>query len=186
VLLRHGATEWSTTGQHTGRTDIPLLDLGREQAKAAGQLLRGFQFSLVLTSPLRRAADTCALAGFTGEPEPDLMEWDYGAHEGRTSADISSEEPGWTLWTAGVPDGERAADVGRRADRVIARTRQAGGDALCVAHGHILRVLAARWLELPPVAGRLFALDPGAVCVLSSEHGSPVVLQWNRREGPLG
>jgi broad specificity phosphatase PhoE len=185
VLLRHGATEWSTTGQHTGRTDIPLLEAGREQAKAAGHLLRGLPFSLVLTSPLRRAAETCALAGFDGELEPDLVEWDYGAHEGRTSADISDEDPGWTLWTAGVPDGERAADVGRRADRVIARARRAPGDTLCVAHGHILRVLAARWLGLPPVAGRLFVLDPGAVSVLGWEHESPVLVQWNRREGDL-
>ena len=119
VLLRHGATEWSQSGQHTGRTDIPLLDIGREQAKAAGELLRGMTFAQVITSPLQRASTTCALAGFEGHPEPDLMEWDYGAYEGRTTAQICGERPGWTLWSDGVVDGERAADVGRRVDRVI-------------------------------------------------------------------
>ena len=161
VLLRHGATEWSLSGQHTGRTDIPLLDEGREQAKEAGELLRAHgltRFGLVLTSPLRRAAETCALAGFEGELEPDLMEWDYGAYEGLTTAEIRARRPGWNIWDDGVPEGERASDVGRRADRVIERAQAAEGDTLCVAHGHLLRVLAARWLGLPPVAGRLFLL----------------------------
>jgi broad specificity phosphatase PhoE len=179
VLLRHGATEWSLSGQHTGRTDIPLVDEGRAQAKAAGQRLRGMSFALVLTSPLQRASETCVLAGYTGVSEPDLMEWDYGAYEGRTSADIQAERLGWNLWVDGVPDGERAADVGRRTDRVIARARAVEGDTLCVAHGHLLRVLTARWLELPPVGGRLFALDAGAVCVLGWERQSPVVSGWN-------
>jgi len=181
VLLRHGATEWSISGRHTGRTDIALVDEGREQAKAAGGLLAGRTFAQVLTSPLVRASETCALAGFDGEPDPDLMEWDYGAFEGRTSAQIREGRPGWTLWQDGVVDGERAADVGRRADRVIARARQAEGDTLCVAHGHLLRVLTARWLGLPPVGGRLLALDPGALCELAWEHESPVVRLWNRR-----
>ncbi len=126
VLLRHGATEWSETGKHTGRTDIPLLDVGAEQAKAAGELVRQFgptTFGQVLTSPLIRAAETCALAGYVGEPDPDLMEWDYGAYEGLTTAEIRELRPGWTLWDEGVPEGERAADVGRRADRVIERAR---------------------------------------------------------------
>jgi broad specificity phosphatase PhoE len=179
VLLRHGATEWSLNGRHTGRTDIPLLDLGRDQAKAAGALLRGMTFAQVLTSPLQRASDTCALAGFEGESEPDLMEWDYGAYEGLTSAEIRAQRPGWSLWTEGVVDGERAADVGRRVDRVIGRARQSPGDTLCVAHGHVLRVLAARWLELPPVAARLFALDTATVSVLGWEHEVPVVVRWN-------
>jgi probable phosphoglycerate mutase len=186
VLLRHGATEWSKSGQHTGRSDIPLLEEGREQAKAAGQLLAGWKFSLVLTSPLRRAAETCAVAGFDGEPEPDLMEWDYGAYEGLTSAQIREQRPGWTLWTDGVVDGERAADVGRRVDRVIARARALEGDTLCVAHGHVLRVLAARWLELPPVAGRLLALDVATLSVLGWEHENPVIAMWNIGGGRTG
>jgi broad specificity phosphatase PhoE len=181
VLLRHGATEWSLSGQHTGRTDIPLLDLGRRQARAAGALLRDETFALVLASPLQRASETCALAGFLGQPEPDLMEWDYGEYEGRTSADIGTEHPGWSLWVDGVPGGERAADVGRRVDRVIERARQVDGDTLCVAHGHLLRVLAARWLGLPPVGGRLLALDAGSVCHLGWDHESPVVVHWNRQ-----
>jgi broad specificity phosphatase PhoE len=179
VLLRHGATEWSLSGQHTGRTDISLVDVGRQQAEEAGRLLGDHPFGLVLTSPLRRASETCALAGFTGEPEPDLMEWDYGSYEGLTSAQIRADRPGWTLWNDGVLDGEGAADVGRRVDRVIARARSTDGDTLCVAHGHLLRVLTARWLGLPPVAGRLFALNAGAVCVLGWEHEAPVVRYWN-------
>jgi broad specificity phosphatase PhoE len=185
VLLRHGATEWSLSGQHTGRTDIGLLDQGREQAKLAGQTLRNLSFALVLASPLRRAAETCALAGFEGEPEPDLMEWDYGSYEGLTSAQIREGRPGWTLWGDGVVDGERVADVGRRVDRVIERARSAGGDVLCVAHGHVLRVLTARWLGLPPVGGRMFSLDAGAVSLLGQEHEAPVVLRWNLVGEPL-
>jgi broad specificity phosphatase PhoE len=179
VLLRHGATEWSLSGQHTGRTDIPLVELGCDQAMAAGELLRHMTFAQVLTSPLMRAASTCALAGFDGEPEPDLMEWDYGVYEGQTSAQIWEERPGWTLWDDGVIDGERAADVGRRVDRVIDRARQVEGDTLCVAHGHVLRVLTARWLGLPPVAGRLFTLATGAVSTLGWERDSPVIEFWN-------
>jgi probable phosphoglycerate mutase len=181
-LLRHGATEWSLSGQHTGRTDIPLLDQGREQAKAAGQLLEGHPFAQVLASPLQRAWETCALAGFgaEAESEPDLMEWDYGALEGLTSAQIRENHPGWTIWTGAVDGGERAADVGRRVDRVIERARSAQGDTLCVAHGHVLRVLTARWLGLPPVGGRMFALNAGAVSVLGYEHGTPVVTLWNQ------
>jgi broad specificity phosphatase PhoE len=186
VLLRHGATEWSQSGQHTGRTDIPLLDLGREQAKAAGQQLREWPFALVLTSPLQRASETCRLAGFEGISEPDLMEWDYGAYEGLTSAQIREERPGWALWSDGVPDGERAADVGRRVDRVIEHARAADGDTLCVAHGHVLRVLTARWLELPPIAGRLFALDPGGISVLGWERECPVVQVWNQPAEGVG
>jgi probable phosphoglycerate mutase len=184
VLLRHGATEWSESGQHTGRTDIPLLDLGREQARAAGELLRGMTFAQIFTSPLQRASATCALAGFEGEPEPDLMEWDYGAYEGRTKAEICVQRPGWTLWNDGVIDGERAADVGRRVDRVIERARRVDGDTLCVAHGHVLRVLAARWVGLPPVAGRLFVLDTGTVSTLAWDRETAVISHWN--VGPAG
>jgi probable phosphoglycerate mutase len=179
VLLRHGATEWSLSGQHTGRTDIPLLEVGREQARGAGELLRDMKFALVLTSPLRRARETCALAGFDGEPDPDLLEWDYGAYEGLTTAEIQAERPGWSLWTDGVIGGEGGADVGRRVDRVIERARLVEGDTLCVAHGHVLRVLAARWLGLPPAGGRLFALGTGTVSILGWERDTPVVSLWN-------
>jgi probable phosphoglycerate mutase len=179
VLLRHGATEWSITGQHTGRTDVPLLDQGREQAIAAGQLLAGWKFGQILASPLQRAAETCALAGFQAELDPDLMEWDYGSYEGLTTAQIRVERPEWNLWSDGVLNGERAADVGRRVDRVIAKARAIDGATLCVAHGHVLRVLAARWLGLPPVAGRLFALDVASISLLDGEHGTPVIRRWN-------
>ncbi len=182
VLLRHGATEWSRDGKHTGRTDIPLLDEGFEQAKAAGEVLRRHGltgFGQVLTSPMVRASETCALAGYKGELDPDLVEWDYGAYEGLTTTEIRELRPGWTLWDDGVPEGERAADVGRRADRVIERVRRHHEDTLCVAHGHVLRVLAARWLGLPPVAGRLFLLRTGGVCVLGWELDWPAVEAWN-------
>ena len=187
VLVRHGATEWSQKGQHTGRTDIPLLPEGEGQAAALGAYLRarGVAFDLVLTSPLRRAADTCRLLGFVGEPEPDLLEWDYGAYEGVRSNEIRRERPGWTLWEHGVPGGERVADVGRRADRVIERARSQAGDTLCVAHGHMLRVLTARWLGLPPVAGRLFRLDVGSVSVLGWEWDAAVVELWNLVPDPV-
>lgn len=179
VLLRHGETEWSLSGQHTGRTDIPLVEAGRDHAKAAGQRLKTWDFTQVLTSPLQRAADTCALAGFEGEPEPDLMEWDYGDYEGLTTNDIRVDRPGWEIWKDGVLGGESVAEVGRRADRVIERARQVEGETLCVAHGHLLRVLTARWIGLPPVGGRMFALSPGAVCVLGWERDNPVVEGWN-------
>lgn len=179
VLLRHGATEWSLSGQHTGRTDLPLVPEGEAQAKAVGQLLAGFTFAQVLASPLQRAMVTGRLAGFDPEAEPDLMEWDYGAYEGRTTPEIWVERPGWNLWTDGVPDGERAADVGHRADRVIERVRQTEGDTLLVAHGHLLRVLAARWVGLPPAGGRLLSLDAGSTSVLGWERDTPVVLAWN-------
>jgi probable phosphoglycerate mutase len=182
VLLRHGATEWSRSGQHTGRTDIPLLDEGCGQAELAGELLRARRvtnFALVLTSPLYRAVETCTLAGFEGEPDPDLMEWDYGSYEGLTTAQIREQRPGWNLWEEGVPGGESLVDVARRADRVIERARGVEGDTLCVAHGHLLRVLAARWLGLPPVAGRLLLLDPGAICILGWNLEWPALEMWN-------
>jgi probable phosphoglycerate mutase len=187
VLVRHGATEWSKSGQHTGRTDIPLLPEGEGQSASVGAYLRsaGWDFDLVLTSPLRRAADTCRLTGFVGETEPDLMEWDYGEYEGIASRQIREERPAWSLWEDGVPEGERAADVGHRVDRVIERTRRHDGDSLCVAHGHVLRVLTARWLGLPPVAGRLFLLGVGAVCVLGWDGDAPAVELWNFVPDPV-
>jgi broad specificity phosphatase PhoE len=184
VLLRHGATEWSLTGQHTGRTDVPLLDLGRQQAVAAGELLSDMEFAQVLTSPLQRAKETCELAGFAGEPDPDLLEWDYGEYEGRTTTEIRVDRPGWSLWNDGVLGGEGAADVGRRVDRVIERARLADGDTLCVAHGHVLRVLTARWVGLPPVGGRVFYLSTATVSILGWERETPVVTLWN--QSPTG
>ena len=165
---------------------FPCSSEGREQAKEAGELLREHgltSFALVLTSPLRRAAETCALAGFEGQFEPDLMEWDYGAYEGLTTDEIREQRPGWNIWDDGVPGGERASDVGRRADRVIERAKAVDGDTLCVAHGHLLRVLAARWLGLPPVAGRLLLLRAGAISVLDWDLEWPAIALWNRGTG---
>jgi broad specificity phosphatase PhoE len=182
VLVRHGETEWSRAGKHTGRTDIPLTERGRQEAEALAVALQGRQFALVLTSPLARAAETCRLAGLGGvaEPREELMEWDYGAYEGRETIDIRKERPGWTLWRNGVPEGETIAQVQARVDRVIAELRPVAGDAAVFAHGHLLRVLAARWLGLEPAAGRLFALDPATISILGYERETPVVRMWNR------
>jgi len=182
-LVRHGETEWARLGRHTGRTDVPLTGLGREQARALGRRLAGHAFELVLTSPLSRARETAALAGF-GEvavPDPDLMEWDYGAFEGLETSDIRASFPGWTIWTGPWPGGETIGGVAARADRIVARVRsgRAAGDTLVFAHGHFLRVLAARWLGLSPESGGLFALGTGTISVLGWEHGSPVVQVWN-------
>jgi broad specificity phosphatase PhoE len=183
VLVRHGETEWSRDGRHTGRTDVPLTEPGRREAAALGDSLRAWQFELVLASPLARAAETCRLAGL-GEVAllaDDLLEWDYGAYEGRKTKEIREEHPGWTLWRDGVPGGETAADVGARADRVVARLRDAGGDAAVFAHGHVLRVLAARWLGLEAELGRLFALETATLSVLGYERETAVIRLWNRR-----
>ena len=182
VLVRHGETEWSRAGKHTGRTDIPLTERGRQEARAVGAELQGRQLALVLTSPLARAAETCRLAGLgdVAEPRDELMEWDYGAYEGRETVDIRNERPGWTLWLDGVPEGETIAQVQARIDRVIAELRSVAGDAAVFAHGHLLRVLAARWLGLEPAAGRLFALDPATISILGYERETPVVRMWNR------
>jgi broad specificity phosphatase PhoE len=180
-LLRHGATEWSEDGRHTGRTDIPLSPSGRAQARAVGHLLDGRLFSLVLVSPLGRARDTCRLAGYgdQAEVDEDLGEWDYGDHEGVTTATIRETDPGWTVWTGTCPGGESMAQVADRADRVIARAMAAPGDVALFAHGHILRVLAARWCELDPIEGRRLPLDTGTVNVLGWEHEYPVIRRWN-------
>ena len=182
VLVRHGETEWSKSGRHTGRTDVPLTERGRDEARAVGAELRKRRFALVLTSPLGRAAETCRLAGF-GEravERDELMEWDYGAYEGRTTSDIREARPDWTLWHDGVPEGETAVEVGARVNRVLAEVRSADGDAVLFAHGHVLRVLAARWLGLEPAEGRLFALDPGTISVLGYERETAVVRLWNK------
>jgi broad specificity phosphatase PhoE len=182
VLVRHGETEWSRTGRHTGRTDIPLTERGRREAQAVGAALKDRAFGLVLTSPLERAAETCRLAGFADRAvhRDELMEWDYGAYEGRKTVDIRKERPGWALWRDGVPDGETASQVGARADRLIAELRAVDGDALLFAHGHVLRVLAARWLGLGPEAGRLLALDPATISTLGYERETPVIRLWNQ------
>ena len=184
VLVRHGETDWSLSRRHSGRTDLHLTDRGQRQAEAAGRALAGREFSLVLTSPLSRAAETARLAGFDGQVQvrDDLLEWDYGDFEGRTSAEIRAERPGWSLWDDGVSGGETIAEVGDRVDRVIAEVRTAEGSSLVFAHGHVLRVLTARWLGLEPSAGRLFALDPATVCVLGYEHdlSEPVIRRWNQ------
>ncbi|MDQ6882666.1 MAG: histidine phosphatase family protein [Candidatus Dormibacteraeota bacterium] len=181
VLVRHGETEWSRDGRHTGVTDIPLTEAGRKQAAQLRSPLGGRRFALVLTSPLRRAEETCRLAGFGSQakPRPDLKEWDYGHYDGLTSAQIRATSPDWSLWRDGGPGGESAADVGRRVDRVIAEAGSADGDVLLFAHGHVLRVLAARWLGQPPEAGRFYALGTAAWSVLGQEHDQPVMEHWN-------
>jgi broad specificity phosphatase PhoE len=186
VVVRHGATSWSEEGRHTGRTDVPLNARGKAQARRLAAVLAAQRFALVLTSPLSRAIETCALAGFgdRAESDPDLAEWASGADEGRTTAEIRADRPGWTLWNDGVRGGESAGEVGRRADRVIERARGAGGDTLCFAHGHIGRVLAARWVGIPAVGGRLLAFDAGSLGVLGWERETPVIERWNERPGP--
>ena len=180
VLARHGETEWSRDGRHTGNTDVPLTERGREQAAALAAALEGRSFARVLTSPLSRAAETARLAGFgDAEGRDELREWDYGAYEGRKTAEIREERPGWTLWTDGVPNGETAAEVAARVDAVLADLRTVEGAALVFAHGHLLRVLAVRWIGLGPEAGRLLALDPATVGVLGYERETPVIRVWN-------
>lgn len=181
MLVRHGETEWSRSGRHTGRTDAPLTPHGREAATALGAVLAERRFALVLSSPLRRATETCRLSGLDASVEhvADLCEWDYGEYEGRTTDEIRTDVPGWTVWTHPVPGGERVADVGARADRVIERVRAIAGDVVLFGHGHSLRVLAARWCGLPARDGRLLALDTAATSVLGHEHDSPVILRWN-------
>lgn len=180
-LVRHGQTEWSENGRHTGSTDIPLTDTGREQAAALGAVLARRPFALVLTSPMARARDTCALAGYgdVAEVTDDLREWDYGDYEGCTTVDIRRSTPGWTVWTGDLPNGETAEQVGARAQRVIDRARDAGGDVALFAHGHILRVLAGCWLGLGPSGGQLLALDTATICVLGHERETQVVRRWN-------
>ena len=182
MLVRHGETAWTVSGQHTGRTDIPLTDVGVRQAEALAVLLAGRRFVRVLTSPLERATETCRRAGFgdRAQPTADLLEWDYGDYEGRTTAEIRAEVPGWSIWRDGVPGGESIEAVGRRVDRIIASVRLGDGDVALFGHGHTLRVLAARWLGLPPSDGRLLALDPATVGVLGWEREVPVVRRWNQ------
>ena len=181
VLVRHGQTEWSRDGKHTSRTDVALTAEGRRQAEALGEALRERSFVAVWTSPRARAMESCRLAGLgdVAAVRDELREWEYGSYEGRTTAEIQDERPGWTLWGVGVPDGETAEEVGARADRVVAELRQLDGDAAVFSHGHFLRVLTARWLGLDPRDGRLFALDTGTIGVLGYEREIAVVRLWN-------
>ena len=181
-VVRHGETEWSRSGQHTGRTDISLTALGREQALDLGRRLAGHAFAYVLTSPLSRAAETARLAGFPdAERVDDLMEWDYGEFEGRTSAEIRRDLPVWTIWTGPWRGGETVRQVAARADRVIARCLDPAveGDVLLFAHGHMLRLLTARWLGLPARRGALFALGTATIGILGWERSNRVVESWN-------
>ena len=185
VLARHGETEWSANGRHTSRTDLPLTDNGRRRARRLAPHLAGRQFALVLTSPLRRAVETCELAGLgAGAQAGDqLREWDYGDYEGITTAEIQRRRPGWSLWRDGCPNGEVAAQVGARADRVIAEVRAVPGDSIAFGHGHMLRVLAARWLGLEPEDGALFALATGTLSALGYEHDTAVIRSWSELPG---
>jgi broad specificity phosphatase PhoE len=183
-LARHGETAWSLSGQHTGLTDIPLTERGEENARLLGARLKDITFAKVLTSPLQRAKNTCALAGFgiVGEVEPDLVEWNYGDYEGKTSAEIHKVRPDWQLFRDGSPGGETLAAIGARADRVIAKVRSVNGNALIFSSSHILRVLTARWLGLDASGGRFFILNTATISTLGYEHNrqEPVIKVWNQ------
>jgi broad specificity phosphatase PhoE len=179
-LLRHAETEWSRSGQHTGRTDIPLTDAGRDVARGLGQRLAGEDFALVLCSPLSRARETAQLAGLECSGlRDDLLEWDYGAYEGLTTPEIRERRPGWYLWTDGAPGGERPDEVAARCDRVIAETRAVEGDVALVAHGHILRALGARWVDQPVALGGQLHLGTGSISVLGYEREVSSIIRWN-------
>jgi broad specificity phosphatase PhoE len=181
-LIRHGETEWTQSGQHTGRTEIPLTDLGRQRGLAVARELASRPFALVLTSPRERARETCRLAGYgaVAEIEPNLQEYDYGIYEGRTTPDIRKEVPDWSIWSGPVPEGETLQQVAARAQAVIRRASAAEGDVACFAHGHILRILAACWLGLPPEGGKSLGLEPGSISLLGHERQTPVLWLWNR------
>ena len=184
-LVRHGETEWSRSGQHTSRTDIPLTELGRQQAAGVARKLADHDFAFVLSSPKVRALETARLAGFGERVETtdDLLEWDYGEDEGRTTPEIRVDRPGWTIWADGPRGGEAAGDVAARVDRVIARVREADGDVLVFAHGHVLRVLAARWIGESPSEGRFFELGTATVSVLGWERETATIERWNEACG---
>ncbi len=182
-LARHGETSWSLTGQHTGLTDLALTESGERNARALGERLRALQFAQVFTSPLQRAARTCELAGFGGaaKVDRDLVEWNYGEYEGRTTAEICRTRPGWELFRYGVPGGETVAQIGARADRVVDRLRAVAGNVLLFSSGHFLRVLTARWLGLSPSAGKFFTLSTASLSVVGYEHNlsDPTIRLWN-------
>ena len=181
VLVRHAETEWSLAHRHTGRTDVPLTDAGREAALGLARRLALWDFEQVLRSPARRARETCELSGLAegAEVREDLWEWDYGAYEGLTVAEIQRLAPGWILWRDGCPQGEDAASVGARADRVIAELSELEGPVAIFSHGHMLRVLGARWISLAAGEGGRLALSTGALCTLGHEHATPVISRWN-------
>ena len=187
-VIRHGETEWSLSGQHTSTTDIPLTENGRRAAQLMRPVLAQHRFALVLASPLRRARETCELAGLGDAVtlDDDLVEWNYGKYEGLTYAEIQALAPGWGIFRDGCPGGERPDEVGARADRVIVRAREAGGDIALFAHGHVLRVLAARWLGLPAAAGEHFLLDTSTLSILADYRGMPAVRTWNQPLMDLG
>jgi broad specificity phosphatase PhoE len=180
-LVRHGETEWSRESRHTGRTDLPLLEQGKRQARQVGARLAPLRFAMVRTSPLLRAEQTCAGAGLaaTAIVDDDLMEWDYGAYEGRRTAEIRAERPGWSLFDDGCPDGETFAEVVARVDRVISEVRDVDGDVVLFAHGHVLRTFATRWLRQGPSLGTALLLDPTTVSILSHERDGPSLELWN-------
>jgi probable phosphoglycerate mutase len=185
LLVRHGETEWSASGRHTSYTDIALTDRGRDEARDLAPVLRTEPCRLVLTSPRQRARETCELAGLGGAAEvtDDLCEWNYGAYEGRTTAEIRTEVPGWTIFGNGAPGGETAAEVAARADRLIERAEAVGGRVAMFSHGHFLRVIGARWIGLDATAGRLLGLDVATVSVLGHERTQRVLRVWNARRG---
>jgi broad specificity phosphatase PhoE len=181
VLVRHGETEWSRDLRHTGLTDVPLTDRGREDARLLREALADWSFARVLTSPLSRAVDTCRLAGLAQRAETTdaLLEWDYGDYEGITTKEIRVERPGWSVWSDGCPGGETADQVGARVDPLVAELKAGEGDTALFAHGHLLRVLSARWLTLPPQSGALFALSTATLSVLGFERETAVIKRWN-------
>jgi probable phosphoglycerate mutase len=181
-LIRHGETEWSLSGQHTGRTDIPLTEEGREKAVGIRQYLAGRKFELVLSSPLSRARETCRIAGYgdAAKIDSNLREWDYGIYEGMTRVEIRERQEGWSIWSSPVPEGESIDEVSDRANLVIERAMAANGRVLMFAHGHFFRVLTARWLGLAADAARLFALDTAALSILGFERETRVIRLWNR------
>jgi len=182
-LARHGETAWSLSGQHTGRTDLPLTERGERNARALGERLRGMTFAKVLTSPLQRAVLTCDLAGFgaVAKIDPDLVEWDYGQYEGRRTAEIHAKRPDWQLFRDGCPGGESPDQIGARADRVVGRVRAVKGGVLVFSSGHFLRVLAARWLGLDAAGGRYLLLSTASLSALGYEHhqAEPAIRLWN-------
>lgn len=181
-LIRHGETEWSRSGQHTGHTDIPLTERGRQQAMALGHYFTGQTFTRVLSSPLRRAYDTCQLAGFgaVAERTDDLREWDYGVYEGKKTLDIQKQEPGWSIWRTTVPEGESIEDVAVRTQRVLNLMQSSEGDVALFAHGHVLRILITCWIGLQPADGRLFALGTASVSILGWERTTRVLESLNQ------
>ncbi len=179
VLVRHGETAWSDERRHTGRSDVPLTDNGRAQAQQIAGALKSFDVQRCFASPLARAWETAQLIGLRPERDDDLLEWDYGDFEGLTTAEIREHTAGWSVWTHPITGGESIEQVGARADRVIARVQSMDGTTALVAHSHLLRILAARWLELPPIEGRRFTLDNTTISVLGWERENRVILRWN-------